>query len=141
MRVVIAYILLLYSYSCTNRSKTEPVGSKGSFQTSNTTEEFDLFNKRFHNDSVFQLSRIAFPIGGEYADGESRFKWTRHNWLLMREPIGSALSSNEYKHEVNRSDSLVTERIWIDSSGFNIERHFKLIKGKWYLTYYDDWNI
>jgi len=49
--------------------------------------------------------------------------------------------TTECRHSLVMSDSMVTEKFWIDQSGFKVERRFKLKDGKWYLVYYDDINM
>ena len=106
-----------------------------------TTETFAIFNEHFHSDSAFQLSRIAFPIGGHYAEGESSRSWRVGNWELLKEPVRETVNTNEYKHDLQKTDTTVIEKYWIENSGFKTERRFRKIGGKWYLTYYDDINL
>lgn len=107
----------------------------------NREETFDSFNERFHSDSSFQLSRIAFPIGGRYADGENSHEWTVRNWELLKEPVKETVETTEYKHSLQQTDSTVVEKYWIEDSGFKTERHFGKKGGKWFLTYYEDIDI
>jgi hypothetical protein len=48
--------------------------------TTNTTvnssgENFDEIYNRFHSDSLFQMSRIKFPLKGTSIDGNGEKKW------------------------------------------------------------------
>ena len=117
--------------SCDNNNKSyKEKNSVALRQTNDSTENFDEFNVRFHTDSLFQLSRISFPIGGHFADANDSYKWTPENWVLMRVPVKEKVQSNIYQHELHKTDTSVTERFWIDNSGFDVERRFKKISDK-----------
>jgi len=109
----------------------------------NTTdrESFDSFNTHFHSDSLFQVSRIAFPIGGQCVNDIENKKWNRSNWEFVNTPVSLNADTTEYRHSLVMTDTLVTEKFWIDQSGFKVERRFKLKDGKWFLVYYDDINM
>lgn len=130
--------------SCTGnseRSKAAAIRLIEATPANDSAETFAKFNERFHNDSTFQLSRIAFPIGGRLIEGENSREWTVQNWELLKEPVREAVDTKEYKHDLQNTDSAVIEKYWIEYSGFKIERRFKKIGGKWFLTYYDDINL
>jgi hypothetical protein len=130
--------------SCSNFRNQEAINNDKGFAivaTVDTSEDFDDFNKQFHSDSVFQMSRIVFPIAGFYADGEGKHQWTAKNWTLMKEPVREITDTTEYKHSLYKTNSSVTEKYWIENSGFRIERRFEKKSGKWFLTFYEDTEI
>ena len=104
------------------------------------TESFNEFNTKFHSDSLFQISRINFPIEGKYVEGFNRKDWSLKNWQMLRKPVGENISK-EFQISTKISDSIVIEKIWNPNSGFHTEIRFKAIKGKWYLIYFDDINL
>ncbi len=135
------HVLSLIFLSCAeNNQQRKEFAAVASEPTHNvdSVETFASFNKRFHSDSGFQLSRIAFPIGGNYITAENSHGWTAGNWELLREPVRETVNINGYKHDLQKSDTTVIEIYWIESSGFRSERRFKQINGKWFLSYYDD---
>ena len=136
-------ILSLCLLSCIDgdSGKAGAVGASQTTLTADTTETFATFNERFHRDSAFQISRIAFPIGGHYAEAEHSHAWTAKNWELLKEPVSETPDTTEYRHNIQKSDTTVIEKYWLENSGFKTERHFKKIDGKWFLTYYDDINM
>lgn len=109
--------------------------------SSNYSENFEEFNRQFHSDSIFQLSRINFPIEGKLIEGFDKQNWTSKNWELMKIPVSEKSSLRNYKHSVRKTEDFVIEKFWIDNSGFHFERRFKKIDGKWFLIYYNDVNL
>jgi hypothetical protein len=104
-------------------------------------ESFERFNERFHNDSTFQISRVEFPIGGKYVDDLVSRVWSADNWEILITPVSAITDTTHYKHSLVRTDTFVTEKFWIEQSGFKVERRFEKKGGKWYLVYYDDINL
>ncbi|WP_343588169.1 hypothetical protein [Flavobacterium sp.] len=104
-------------------------------------ENFDEFNKKFHSDSLFQVSRVDFPIEGQHVSGFEQYNWTRKNWQFQAIPVAEKSEIEEYQHSLVKTDTLITERFWIPDSGFEVERQFKLIQNKWFLIYYNDINL
>jgi hypothetical protein len=104
-------------------------------------ESFDSFNTKFHTDSSFQISRIPFPIDGQCVNDVENARWSKNNWEFLKTPVALDTDTTECRHSLVMSDSMVTEKFWIDQSGFKVERRFKLKSGKWFLVYYDDINM
>jgi hypothetical protein len=100
-------------------------------------ENFSEFNQKFHQDSAFQMSRIQFPVEGQKRRADTSQKWKTENWVLHKTPVGNTKTDN-FEVKVVVKENVVTEKIWIESSEFYVERKFKRINGKWYLVYYDD---
>ena len=59
----------------------------------------------------------------------------------MKMPVGGPIDTLEFKRNIEKTDSSVSEEIWIEDSGFRIERTFKLKEGKWFLVLYNDINL
>lgn len=113
-----------------------------SCKTKSTEEEkFADFDKRFHSDSLFQISRIVFPLKGGIIDGFDRKSWLKKDWQMIKIPVIKTTVGSDYKLQTSFNDTLVTEKVWIESSGFSFERHFKNIEGKWFLIFCKDVNL
>lgn len=126
------FFILLLAISCGKKTEDIQVQS----------ENFEEFNQHFHSDSVFQLSRIKFPVEGIHRDGWEEYKWTKENWEILKNPVTKSNPfPNEYKHQLISSDTLVIEKYWIEDSGFQCERKFQLIKDKWFMVSYYDMNL
>ncbi|MDQ6529949.1 hypothetical protein [Flavobacterium sp. LHD-85] len=133
--------------SCTSKVKQESDlnyhknDSVAKFVKEEQPESFEEFNKKFHSDSLFQVSRVDFPIEGKHVAGFEQYNWTRKNWQFQAIPVAEKTEIGEYQHSLVKTDTLITEKFWIDNSGFEVERQFKLIKNKWVLIYYNDINL
>lgn len=141
---VIFFFLSVIFISCKEnkiqqKSKSDSTVKK--LEKSEPAENFDEFNKKFHSDSVFQVSRVDFPIEGKHVSGFEQYDWNRKNWQFQAVPVAEKTEIGEYQHSLVQTDTLITERFWIPDSGFEVERQFKLIGNKWFLIYYNDINL
>lgn len=135
-------IIVLILASCQNKKDEsfhlKPESKK---ETITNTESFDQFNARFHSDSVFQLSRVDFPIEGISVSGFEKHNWTKQNWQFLSVPVAEKTEIGDYEHSLMKTDTLVIEKFWIPGSSFEVERQFKLINNTWFLVYYNDINL
>ena len=132
----ICLLVLFLCYSC---SKT-PIQTKA--------ENFNSFYLKFFSDSIFQKSRTIFPFP-EYdtnqdfipddiliAQGKKRDTTfiDKSRWRFMKT---ISKSDSTYKVAIKKTDSLVTEEIYIPNSDCSSTATFRLKRdGKWYLTFY-----
>lgn len=104
-------------------------------------ESYVTFYRKFHSDSLFQMSRIKFPIEGYYTDSAGiEQAWTKKSWIMHRSQIQNA-DTSIFKLELTNTNKQKEELLYIEGSGFKVERKFKQINGKWYLIYYVDENL
>jgi hypothetical protein len=134
LSIIVTIVLII---SCSGGGRNSSSADQQSVQVGNAVEDFGQFNKRFHSEPDFQLSRVAFPIGGKYLDVEWTYHWTKDNWRLLKRPVSDEPLPNGYLGDVQRSDSSVIEKIWKSDSTYRSVRRFQLKNGKWFLTYYD----
>lgn len=145
MKIFTLYLILLISFtflSCNKKEvqKEQALDLIKKNKVSNI-ENFEEFNKKFHSDSLFQVSRVDFPIEGKHVYGFEQYSWSRKNWQFQAVPVAEKSGIGEYQHSLIKTDTLITEKFWIPNSGFEVERQFKLIKNKWFLIYYNDINL
>ncbi|KFF05452.1 hypothetical protein [Flavobacterium reichenbachii] len=131
--IIIAFIFTILSCNKNKNNHKLSLEKEG-----RQIENFDQFNKRFHSDSVFQISRVDFPIEGTHVSGFEHYDWTKKNWEFQIVPVSEQNKIDEYQHSLIKSDTLIIEKFWIENSGFQVERKFKIIDGKWFLIYYND---
>jgi len=116
-----------------------PKGGTTNTTSTDSIENFDKFYDQFHKDSIFQMTRIQFPLAGGISDGQGEEKWTKKNWIPLKMKI-TEVDTTEYKTSSYKTDSLYSEKIWLNNSGFWQEYTFKLIDKKWFLVYAEDSN-
>lgn len=99
---------------------------------------FPEFYEKFHNDSLFQLEHIQFPLEGLSSDPSlhtPEFRWLKDEWQLHQglDTIQGAFTAQL----VEISKEFIVEKI-TDSYGlYGMERRFmQLENGKWLLIYY-----
>jgi len=145
--LIISLVLTLLTISACNRTQKESVVEKAPDTEKHvtkkatktavkkaTTENFNSFYKRFHTDSIFQISRVKFPvIKGENPETEKK------NWMMHRATV-SSIDTSMFKTKITKTGNYYKEVIYIDGGGFYLEREFKRINGKWYLTSFVDEN-
>jgi len=141
MRHFILIVLLINFFTISCNRKKENLYNYQIRNTATEIENFNEFNIRFHTDSIFQLARVNFPIGGKSIDGFEKHDWTLKNWVMLKTLVVETSQAKDYKHSLTKSDTLVVEKYWIPESGFEVERRFKRINNKWFLIYYNDVNL
>ncbi|RRJ89761.1 hypothetical protein [Flavobacterium macacae] len=131
LKRVFSIFLSLFVINC------NPITEKN---TSESLEDFDVFYNKFHSDSVFQLSRIKFPLKGKKIDGFKKEEWTAKNWDPLITKI-TAIDTTEFKTSAIKRDSTFIQKCYISDSGFYTEYQFELVDGKWNLVYALDKNL
>lgn len=127
--------------SCENTAKTKET-TEG-----NISEKFDVFYKAFYSDTVFQKERIAKPLNGKILEWhEVKDSVIESNWNIEEIEFISDLKTKQplVKNSVwtiIESEDSKIEKLYIENSGFFIEREFKTEKGNWYLVRYDYSNL
>tara|TARA_R110002124_G_scaffold8495_17_gene45157 strand:+ start:15 stop:437 length:423 start_codon:yes stop_codon:yes gene_type:complete len=121
--------LFLLLINCNRREKLKKVQKENVVM-----EKFDVFYNEFHSDSLFQMSRIKFPLQGQNIDGFKKNKWTKVNWVLLKTKIYD-IDTLEFKTRWEKSATSFVQKCYLEHSGFSSEYRFQLIKKKWYLTY------
>lgn len=126
--IIISALLLL---SC--QEKPSESSDSGGF------DEFESFYEIFHQDSLFQLEHIIFPLQGmptsigDNPEDISNFKWQKSDWLMHR-PIDP---DGEFKQVLTPIDeALIIEKIVHQSGSYAMERRFAKLGDDWYLIYY-----
>ncbi len=104
-------------------------------------EGFDQFYSKFHSDSVFQMSRIVFPLEGINTEDmsilDTIYYWTEDKWVFLREP-----DSNIFQIEYEKTDTTVIEEVTSEGHlGLVFKSYFEIKKGKWYLARLEDVNL
>ena len=131
--------IFIYILLCLNVVVISCKSSKNVISEENP-ENFDQFYDRFHQDTEFQMTRIAFPLEGGMEDSNGRVAWTSENWNPLKVKIQD-IDTNTYKIDTKKTETRFEQKFWLPGSGFSSEYHFKRIKGQWFLVYAEDVNL
>jgi len=146
-------ILLLFIISCKicNSSQYRTYEKqKIEVVVPNKVEDFNEFIKLFYSDSSFQKSRIKFPLKGiHYRNNGMDFEskrisiWKKEEWMFLKNIFSNndsitVIDRDIFKRRISKTNTLVTENIFLENSGFNRLLKYALKKGKWYLIYYEE---
>lgn len=130
---LITVIFICFVISC-NKTSSKVDTKMSTFENKIENENFDVFIKRFSNDSVFQKSRIIFPLKAETYDVET-FTYnneyeTLENWRFER------LFNHSNPKIINNIKTVKNQKIFLyqtEDTGIHIEYFFKLTKNRWVL--------
>lgn len=114
--------------------------SIGCRSTKNQTasEDFYEFYDRFLSDSTFQMERVRFPLQGlRFGESEdSTYTWTREDWIMLKEP---QLEGTDFERNLQvMGDTLATDEISMENSGFYFKMVYEPVRRKWHLVYMVD---
>ena len=113
----------------------------------NPDDRFETFLSKFNADSIFQVSRIVFPLKGEVLDMES------DNLELITKKIEkSEFSKFDFTYNIEKANPLIdsyTQDIKVNGNraeiifsgienGINAVYFFEKRGGKWMLVYFQD---
>jgi hypothetical protein len=121
---------------------------KDTASTRNSTSEIEVeipetfidFYKRFHEDSIFQMEHIVFPLPSK-SDGSV---YEQDEWIMNK---AINLDGQGFKRDISNFQNIITEVIAHEQGLYTLERRFSpLGGGDWSLIYYkinnlmeDDW--
>lgn len=145
-------LLLILAESCNSQPVTSETGQSTSggdttakqedgLKAQTLPEDFNVFFKRFHEDSVFQLEHTIFPLEGlpnTRGDWDTippeRFFWQKADWKIHHHFTDP---SNNFQQWFEMKGDRVVEH-WILMRGTNmyIIRRFAKLEDGWFLIYY-----
>ena len=111
--------------SLSNCKQTKNESARQGFSKS-SIENFDSFYDRFHKDSLFQISRLKFPLGGGLNNGNIDEQWTKENWSMLKTKIFD-VDTTQYKVFYEKLEKSFKEKVWLENSGFSFECRYELI--------------
>lgn len=142
MGVVVTSLFFMWQ----NRSeqlRELPIISKPAIST-NTSEGFQNFYQQFHEDSLFQIAHISFPLEGLPPQADSstilneNFRWQKENWRMQKK---FDTQDGEFTKELAELGSgMIIEQITHKTGQFGMQRRFAKIGGEWKLIYYSALN-
>ncbi len=107
-------------------------------------EGFPAFYQRFHQDSLYQVAHVVFPLEGlpDHVDSLTlvggNFRWTVENWRMQR-AFDYEISDYDRRMKV-LAENAVEEQIVHKSRQVGMVRRFARFGEDWYLIYYAGMN-
>lgn len=104
-------------------------------------EDFIAFYDRFHEDSLFQIEHIIFPLAGVPAYDSLRsddWVWNQEDWKMHH---SFDEGSGAFKRDWYNVNSVVIEKIKDSSGRFTMERRWAKMGKEWTLIYYKEMGI
>ena len=149
MKIVLCFFLwITLITACDNQSADNKNSSADTIEITDAglTElpaDFRDFYQKFHADSLYQTSRIMFPLEGLPTTDEGpgivngRYYHARENWRMHR-PMQD--NSGFVRKTRIVSEDLI-EEVMADEKGlFGMKRRFAKFDGEWYLIFYSGMN-
>ncbi len=105
-------------------------------------EDFETFYLKFHQDSIYQIEHVLFPLRGMPANADSllrltgNFHWEAENWK-MHQPFNS--DGGAFSRDFLSMGDIITEEIYT-KEGFGMQRRFMKTNGDWFLIFYSAMN-
>ena len=141
MRNICLLVLTAFLTACASEDKsTENTATAESDARAKAYQEFADFYENFHQDSVFQMDHILFPLPGLPREADSSlissglFRWTPQTWIVQH-PIDFQ-QSNFQQELIPVSKDLIIEKLVQPEYNLQIERRFSRLEDGWYLIYY-----
>ena len=147
-KYTVLFVVLVFVFGCTAQQK---------LSKTEITKSFEEFSNRFYTDSLFQMSRIKFPLKGFHnvevpftsknAVGDSIINgWEMKDWSMLtnmyfpNNETKAVIDGITYLRKIQLKGNTVTIKTYIEDSGFCDTEKFALQKGKWYLVNFSSMN-
>lgn len=134
-------LLTLLMFGCSaNQSSRNGDTTRATAAVSSKKEDFGLFFKKFQSDSVFQLSRVSFPLKAEAKsdDGDSTRLVDKKDWTYTSIISGKIDRGIIHKKKLSANGYLV--QCQVSDTGIELDYHFINKDGKWQLKYVEDYS-
>lgn len=138
------FVFTLSIVACSNKGDQENVNILP--EESIDLNDFYDFYQRFHNDSLFQMTHIIFPLKGLPREVDSTtyvkddFVWTEEDWILHK---SFDFEVSGFEREIKPfGPNMIQEKITHKKTGSGMTRRFAKLGDKdWNLIYYADFNF
>lgn len=133
----ISSAFLFYKKIKVDQPKTETV-EEVSVAENRLPSDFHAFYDQFHTDSVFQLSRIVFPLTGVIQEGDSELalveiQWLEEDWKIHK-PFDN--HGGTFERTFSNTSGIISETITGNGGMFSLEKRYSKLAGEWHLIYY-----
>ena len=121
------FLLIIVLVAC--KSKSEESTTSTEDNVVEIPEDFVPFYNRFHEDSLFQINHIVFPL----KESSDSTNWERIDWQ-MHKPFNDM--DGEFVRSFDNLNGIMVENIQEKNGFVNIERRFAKMGGDYNLIYY-----
>lgn len=103
-------------------------------------KDFIEFYTKFHEDSLFQIEHITFPLEGLPPNVHNskiplnEFRWTKEKWRMHHLPDEKNVDME--KKWVKLGDKVIVEMIQLNETKMAMQRRFAKTSRGWAMTYY-----
>lgn len=139
MKYLTIILFLLFALAC-NDTKQMESSSKIAEDLPENLQSFAVFYEKFHEDSLFQIQHITFPLEGVPVQADSNtmvgntFRWQKETWKMHKQ---FDLTTSDYEREfLPIGETILVEKIIHKNTGFGMIRRFAKLGEDWYLIYY-----
>ncbi len=143
-RLLISFLALL-GLMCQSIEKPPRASDRGEGTEEALPDDFVAFYQKFHDDSIFQIQHIQFPLAGLPPNADTlsispeSFRWQKESWK-PHQPLMSNLQG--YEQSFHKFDEgIIIERILQTTTGLGMERRFAKFDTSWILIYYAGMNF
>lgn len=143
--ILVMLVAIIGCYACQNQDTgTQTAAPSEATATEEELAGFRQFYQKFHQDSLYQVDHVIFPLEGlpDNADSlafvEDNFHWEREDWQMHR-PFDFEFSDFIRQLEPI-GGNIVVERIIHKTGQMGMVRRFSRLGDDWYLIYYAGMN-
>jgi len=103
-------------------------------------KDFIEFYSKFHEDSLFQIEHITFPLEGLPPNVHTTtiplhtFRWVKEKWRMHNLPDEKNIDME--KKWVKLGDKVIVEMIQLNETKMAMQRRFAKTSKGWAMTYY-----
>ena len=130
MKLQFSLCLILFSLLSCKKEKTTISESPVSPTTKEIPSDFLAFYDQFHNDSIFQMNHIVFPVKSSLAS----VQYAKQDWRLHK-PFNS--QGGNFVRSFNNIGGIIIEFIKEKNGFVTIERRFSKMDDDYHLIYYN----
>ena len=132
--IIFLLFIILNLVSCKNEKQ----------ETRKIDEDFKVFLEKFSRDSLFQISRVKFPLrvkelDNDYKSYEKKIKKNEYRKIDLRFHDSIAKRElNKYNQEIKLKENKATIEMRGIDNGIMIDIYFEKLDEKWILVGWND---
>lgn len=131
-KLILTFCLTIIVFGCSNQ--------KDKLDEDKMMDEFMVFYDKFHEDPVYQIDHINFPLEGLPSGADTliasneKFYWQKDDWILHQ---SFDFENSEFNRQfIIYNEGLIAEKIVHNAGGLGMLRRFAKFGDEWSLIYY-----